>query len=227
MNRTRLVFLAGGLLLATNVAACGSTAADRGASGIPAAPSPTAAASANPPSPTPETRTWGAGGAVSFPYGSFAEWARGTGDVALVRIVDVSKTRWSTASGEGPSPADIDRANRGEAYFTIGRLVTVELVRMLRGAWPAAGPTALFWLPGGRIGNDQSAPLDFWAGLDPRPGSPAVAGMVFGADFDPTDGVLWMNVSDLFPAAASGRLWTYNPQETIMIGDVERYLPAP
>ena len=144
---------AGSLLLALVLAACGSSAGDR-----TTAPAPSAATVA--PSPAPEVRTWG-GFAVSISYGSFAEWARettreaGTG-VALVRIVDVSPVRWSTASREGPGPADIARANRAEVDFGIGRLVTVERVRIAPGTWPVAGDTALYWLPGGQIGNDRT-----------------------------------------------------------------------
>lgn len=229
MNRTPRV-LAGSLLLAILLAGCGSTV-HRGASGTPGAPSPAATTSAVPPSPTPAVRIWG-GFAVSFPYGSFAEWARdaarGGGGVALVRIMDVSGVRWSTASGEGSSEVDIARYNRGEVEFTIGRLVTVERLRTLRGTWPAFGATALYWLPGGQIGNDLTPPSDLLALLnEPRPGSLAVASTWPGADLDGTDGVVWLNVDRLFPADASGRVRTFNPEETIMVGDIERYLPAP
>ena len=85
----------------------------------------------------------------------------------------------------------------------------------------------LFWLPGGQIGNERTLPLDVWAGLAPRPGALAVAGTVPGADFDATDGVLWVNVAELFPADASGRLWSYDSRETIRVEDIDRYLPAP
>ena len=231
MNRKPLV-LAGSLLLA--LAACGSSAADRGTAGTavvpPASASPSLPATGTPPvAASPEIRIWG-GFAVSIPYGSFAEWAReaargkGTG-IALVRVTDVSGIRWSTASGEGPGPADIARASRGEAGFAIGRLVTVELVRMLRGTWPASGATALYWLPGGQIGNDQTpAVYDL---PDPRAGSLAVASTWPGADLDDTDGVLWQNVDRLFPADVSGRVRTFDPAETIMVNDLDRYLPAP
>ena len=234
MNRKPLV-LAGSLLLA--LAACGSSAADRGTAGTavvpPASASPSLPATGTPPvAASPEIRIWG-GFAVSIPYGSFAEWAReaargkGTG-IALVRVTDVSGVRWSTASGEGPGPADIARASRGEAGFAIGRLVTVELVRMLRGTWPASGATALYWLPGGQIGNDQTPSFSGDLGLiEPRAGLLAVASTWPGIDFDPTDGVLWANVAELFPSDASGRLWTYNRDETIRVDDLERYLPAP
>jgi len=171
---------------------------------------------------------WG-GVTVSIPYGSFAAWVRDAvgqgGGVAIVRVVDVSPVRWSTASGEGPGPADIARANRFEADFGIGRLVTVELVRMLRGAWPAAGATALYWLPGGQIGNDLTPVV--YDLPDPRAGSLAVVQTWPGADLDDTEGVLWQNVMRLFPVDESGRIRTFSPDETIMIGDVERYLPAP
>ncbi|MBA3877981.1 MAG: hypothetical protein C0498_13870 [Anaerolinea sp.] len=228
MNRPRLA-LAGGLALALGLTACSSPAADRGVAettATPAAPAP--AATAVPAAPSPQVRVWG-GFAVSFPYGSFAEWvrdaARGTGGVALVRIVAVSPVQWSTATGEGPGPADVARASQGEAEFAIGRLVTVELVRMLRGTWPAAGDTALYWLPGGRIGNDRTP--EVYDLPEPRVGSVAVASTWSGADLDPTDGVVWLSVDRLFPADSSGRVRTFKPDETIMIGEIDRYLPAP
>lgn len=188
-----------------------------------------------PSSPSPQIRVWGAGDAVSIPYGSFAEWlrdaARGTtGGVAIVRVVDVSPVRWSTASGAGPGPADLARVNRGEAWFEIGRLVNVELVRRLGGKGPAAGEALTYWLPGGQIGNVRTESLAslFNTTLpDPRPGALAVAQTWRGVDYDDTDGVLWVNVMRLFPVDDAGRVWTFRPDETIMIGDVERYLPVP
>lgn len=231
MNRTPHRFT-GSLLLALLLTGCGSSAADPGVSDTPVAPSLAATATAIPAAPTPEIRIWG-GFAVSISYGSFAEWARetarGTGTgIALVRITDVSPVRWSTASGEGPGPADIARYNRAEVDFGIGRLVTVELVRMLRGTWPASGASALYWLPGGQIGNDRTPPFDLYTLLnEPGPGSLAVASTWPGADLDGTDGVLWLNVDRLFPADPSGRVRTFNPDETILIGEIERYLPTP
>lgn len=176
MNRTRLV-LAGRFLLAIALAGC-STAADRGGTGIPATPSPSATETTVAPSPSQEIRIWG-GFAVSISYGSFAEWsqdlARHGDGVALVRVVNVSDFSWSTSSGGPPGPADVARYNRAEVDFGIGRLVTVELVRMLRGTWPASS-TAFYWLPGGQIENDLTPPLDLNTLLiEPRPGLLAVA----------------------------------------------------
>ncbi|MBA3878078.1 MAG: hypothetical protein C0498_14385 [Anaerolinea sp.] len=227
MSRPRLA-LAGGLALA--LAGCGSTV-DRGASATPAAPAP--AATAVPAAPSPAVRIWGAGAAVSYPYGSFAEWvrdaARMSRGIALVRIVEVSGVRWSTATGEKPSPADIVRADQTGASIYLGRLVTVELVRMLRGAWPAAGATALYWRSGGQIGNDRTPDYAAEAGLpELRAGSLAVADMIPAVNLDEaTDGVLWVNVNVLFPVDDVGRVRTAWPTETIMIGEIDRYLPAP
>ena len=233
MNRTRLALLAGGLLLATVVAACGSATDRGGGSSTPAAPSPAATASAVSPSPTPEVRIWGAGGAVSILFGSFAEWARqaarGTGGVALVRITDVSVVRWSTATGERPSEADIARAAQTGASIYVGRLVTVELVRMLRGSWPVVGDTALYWLSGGQIGNDLTPSYAVNAGLpELRAGFLAVVETLPGADIDEaTDGILRINVNVLFPIDDVGRVQTFWPNETITVNDLERYLPVP
>jgi hypothetical protein len=64
-------------------------------------------------------------------------------------------------------------------------------------------------------------------GPGPRAGSLAVASRWPGADLDGTDGILWRNVDRLFPTDPSGRVRTFDPSETIMIGDIERLLPAP
>lgn len=229
MNRTRLA-IASSLLLAIAISGCGATV-DREVEGSPAAPS--LAATAVPAAPSPKVRIWGAGAAVSYPFGSFAEWARdavfGNRGVTLVRIVDVSPVRWSTATGEMPSPADLARANQTAASVDIGRLVTVELVRTLRGTWPAAGDTSLYWRSGGQIGNDRTPDYAAEAGLpELRPGSLAVAEMIPAVDLDEaTDGVLWVNVNVLFPVEDAGRVRTPWPTETIKIADIERYLPAP
>jgi hypothetical protein len=230
------IAVVGSLLLALLLAACGSSTGDRGASGIPTAPSPSASDTTVAPSPSPEVRIWGAGSAVSYPFDSFAGLAReaargpmpGTG-IALVRITDVSGVRWSTADGQRPGPADMRRVDQLEASLFIGRLVTVELDRMLRGTWPVDGSTVLYWLAGGQIGNDRTPSYAAQAGLaEPRPGALAVAWTWSGADIDEaTDGVLRVNVNVLFPVDDVGRVRTEWPDETIMIGDIERYLPAP
>lgn len=54
----------------------------------------------------------------------------------------------------------------------------------------------------------------------------AFADRLWRTDLDPAGGVVWLNVDRLFPADASGRVKTLRPDETIMIGDIDRYLPA-
>jgi len=229
MNRTSFA-LSTKVLLALLLAACSSPADEREAGDSPA-PLPPAESSPTIAAPSPQIRVWG-GFAVSIPYGSFGAWVRDAvdqgGGVALVRVVEVSPVRWSTASGEGPGPADIARYNRAEADFSIGRLVTVELVRMLRGTGPAVGATALYWLPGGRIGNDLTTAYSGDERLNqPLPGALAVAGTFAGIDMDGTDGTLFVEVQRLFPADPSGRIRTYSPDEAISVNEIDRYLPAP
>jgi len=228
MNRPSFA-QAAGLLLAVTLAGCGSAGTDRGATASPAAPSPGGTRDAA----SPATRIWGAGAAVSFPYGSFAEWARdaalGKGGIALVRITDVSPVRWSTASGQQPGPADLARAMQTGATVDIGRLVTVRLVRMLRGAWPAAEDTALYWRSGGQIGSDRTLDYAAEAGLpELSSGSLAVAEMIPSVDLDEaTDGVLLVNVNVVFPIDARGQVQTAWPDEKITVGQIDSYLPAP
>ncbi|MBI2762563.1 MAG: hypothetical protein HYX54_02235 [Chloroflexi bacterium] len=44
---------------------------------------------------------------------------------------------------------------------------------------------------------------------------------------DGSDGLLFVTVQQLFPADTSGRARTFKPDETITIGEINRYLPAP
>jgi len=227
MNRPSFA-QAAGLLLAVTLAGCGSAGTDRGATASPAAPSPGGTRDAA----SPATRIWGAGAAVSFPYGSFAEWARdaalGKGGIALVRITDVSPVQWSTLSGQQPGAADLALANQGEVEFTIGRLVTVQRVRVLRGTWTPGGDTALYWLPGGQIGTDRTPTYEGDARLnEPKQGALAVARLFAGTDMDGSDGLLFVTVEQLFPVDAAGRVTTFRSDEKITVGQIDSYLPAP
>ena len=136
-----------------------------------------------------------------------------------MRVVNISPVQWSTASGAAPSASDLERASRGDIEFTIGRIVTVERVRVLGGAWPLAGARASYWLPGGQLGSERTPEIDLDLGLDrPRVGGLAVAGIFAGTDLDPTTGQL--TVQQLFPADPSGRVRTFDPGERVTLDSV-------
>lgn len=165
---------------------------------------------------------WGGVGAVSY-YGSYPEWrndvvSRGL-SIAVVRVTDVSDVRWSTASGNRPGRREIDAVNRGEAEFTLGRLITVEVDRMVDGA-PPAGPYSIeFWLPGGQIGTDYTPPSDLFHELpSPEVGARALATILPSpADLDGGSGILMVEVAALFPVNDAGAVLTPRVGENIQV----------
>jgi len=61
---------------------------------------------------------------------------------------------------------------------------------------------------------------------EPKQGALAVARLFAGTDMDGSDGLLFVTVEQLFPVDAAGRVTTYRPDETITVGEIDRYLPA-
>lgn len=169
----------------------------------------------------PPTR-WGGAGAIYY-YGSFGEWranaAAQDSSIAIVRITSVSDLRWSTASGERPSQDDIDLLNRGAASFTIGRLITSELVRQVDGRWPSVVHTADFFLPGGQIGSDYTAPSELLHHLPlPKVGDVAVATVLpTQVDLDEGRGTLMVEIGAIFPVTKSGFVMTPDHAEAIKV----------
>lgn len=165
---------------------------------------------------------WGGVGAVSY-YGSYPEWrndavSRGL-SIAVMRVTDVSDVRWSTASGNRPGRREIDAVNRGEAEFTLGRLITVEVDRMVDGT-PPAGPYAIeFWLPGGQIGTDYTPPSDLLHELPSHAvGALALATILPSpADLDGGPGTLLVEVAALFPVNDTGAVLTPRAGENIQV----------
>lgn len=163
------------------------------------------------------------GGAFSYGYGSFAEFAAMTDGVAVVRIVSVGEVQYSTDDGRRPSCADVAAADDA---FGVGRVVQVEMVEVVRGTWPAPGPVASYWLPGGAIGGDVSPE----AGFDlpaPTTGALAVAFLLAQPiDFDDGQGTLAVHIGELFPVDDAGRVVTPDPSELILIDQMEKVLRA-
>jgi len=165
---------------------------------------------------------WGGVGAVSY-YGSYPEWrndaaSRGL-SIAVVRVTRVSDLRWSTASGNRPGQREIDAVNRGEAEFTIGRLITVEIDRQVEGT-PPAGPYSIdFWLPGGQMGNDYTPPSELLHDLpSPTVGARALATLLPSpADLDGGSGTLMVEVAALFPVNDGGVVLTPRAGENIRV----------
>lgn len=168
---------------------------------------------------------WGGAGAIYY-YGSMAEWrANATAEgasVAVVRVTAVTDLRWSTASGQRPGQPEVDMVNRGEAGFTIGRLVTAELVRQVDGEWPAVAQTAKFFLPGGQLGADYTAPSELHHHLPtPKVGDIAVATILpASVDLDEGQGILMVDIGAMFPVTRAGLVVTPDHTEAVTLAQL-------
>ncbi|MGI8872231.1 MAG: hypothetical protein ACR2KI_06500 [Candidatus Limnocylindria bacterium] len=157
-----------------------------------------------------------AGAAVMFDYLDLRDMARDTKGVALVQVTSIGELQYNTADGLRPA-----EGTPLSGSISVGRIVEVRLVRLVKGAW-VAGDVARYWQPGGTIGAD-TAPSEGWMGL-PRPelGGTMVAFLTpQPADLDPTDAQLFVDVIALFPVADSGRVITPDPQERVQADRLE------
>lgn len=163
------------------------------------------------------------GTATSIPYESFAQWAGYFDGVAIVRVLDVGAPRWSTPTGERPAEADLHASPTDgvpRPPLVIGRPITVELVRDVRGAWPAPGQRAVWWVPGGRIGADEL--ISTGPSLrEPRVGELGVAFTAAKAYLP----VPLTYIGSLFAVDASGRVETFDPTEKITLDTLDQALP--
>lgn len=156
------------------------------------------------------------GGGVSFDYIDIRDMARDTKGVAVVVVSGIGPLQYNTADGLRPA-----EGTPLSGSISVGRIVEVRLVRLVKGAW-VSGDVARYWQPGGTIGAD-STPSDGWMGL-PRPelGGTMVAFLApQPADFDPTDAQALMDIIALFPVADSGRVITPDPQEHVQADRLE------
>ena len=216
-RRVRLLLLAAGLM----AAACGPSGA--ASSGGPLA-TPSLPLATPVPSPHGDILTSGA----SIGYDGFRDWVRTSGgNVALVRVVGVGPVRWNSSDGTRPPEAMIEMpspANGG--HFVIGRVVSVERIRVVAGSWPPSAATADYWRPGGSVG------LDSFDAEIPLPdfvvGQRAIAFMGSGgsSSFMSWDGLsIPVQIGWLFPVDAAGRVQTLDPRETITLDTIASYLP--
>lgn len=215
---TRLALV---MALVLSLAGCGTAAnpeppvTDRPATEPPATPVTPAA------TPHGEQQI---GSATSIPYASIAQWATFYDGVAIVRVVDISAPRWSTPSGERPPEADLHAWIAGTSTsppLVIGRVFTVELVRQVRGTWPAPGPRAVWWVSGGRIGADEVISTSPEL-AEPRIGDQAV---VFTAAQPYLAFIPMSYIGFLFAVGASGRVTTYDSSETVTLDTLDQALP--
>ncbi|MBA3876369.1 MAG: hypothetical protein C0498_05445 [Anaerolinea sp.] len=207
------------LALALTLAACGGAAGpEPPATDPPSSP----VVPGTPPAATPHGEQV-VGSATSIPYESFAQWAGYFDGVAIVRVVDVGAPRWSTPSGERPTEADLHASPTGDLprpLLVIGRPITVELVREVRGAWPAPGKKAVWWVPGGRIGADEL--ISTGPNLrEPVIGELAVA-FTAAQTYLP---VPLTYIGSLFAADASGRVETFDSSEMVTLDTLDQALP--
>lgn len=164
-------------------------------------------------------------GSASIGYESIAQWAAWYDGVAIVRVVEVGALRWNTPSGERPPEADLHASNdrRVGTPLVIGRAIAVELVREVRGPWPAPGQRAVWWVPGGRIGADEFILTDgVWPGREAAIGELAVA----FTRAEPTQRAIpSAYIGYLFAVDASGRVVTYDPSERVTLDTLDQALP--
>lgn len=152
------------------------------------------------------------GGAGSYYYGSFEEFASMTDGVAIVRVTSVGEVQYPTNNGQRPSCAVATEP------WGVGRLIRVELVTLVRGTWSATGPAA-YWLPGGTIGGDTTTEAGYELDLpDPVAGERAVAFLLAQPqDLDVGDGTLPIHIGLLFPVDQAGRVVTPDPSEVVLV----------
>lgn len=208
------------LALVLTLVACGGAASPE----PPATDLPTPPAMAGTPAATPHGEQQ-IGSAMSGPYGSIAEYATYFDGVAIVRVVDISPLRWNTPSGERPSEADLHASISGttQKVLVIGRVFTVELVRQVRGTWPAPGQQAVRWISGGRIGADEVISTGRTL-REPAVGELAVA---FTADqaYSSELPLSYIGSFSLFATDASGRVETFDDSETVTLDTLDQALP--
>jgi len=215
---TRRPVLALAIAIVLPLAACGGAASPE----PPATDPPTPPVAAGTPAATPHGEQQ-VGSSTSVPYVSIADYATYYDGVAIVRVVDVGAPRWNTPSGERPAEAELHAWLNGTVYtpLVIGRAITVELVRQVRGAWPAPGQRAVWWVSGGRIGADEV--ISTGPNLrEPAVGEIAVA---FTADEAYSPAIPLRYIGDLFAVDASGRVETFDPSETVTLDTLDQALP--
>lgn len=202
-------------------------------------PSPSTAAAAPDGSRKPAT-TAPTGEPVATPHGheltssgsgytNLGEWLDQPWGVAIVRVESVGPIRWDTPTGERPPEELLHQAPPGhEAHPTIGRLVTVKQLRVLRGSWlgvPDDPDAARYWRPGGRLGADTFDVDDVRTVF--VPGQRALALLLPEPGDVGTAGSVPVQIAWLFPVRADGRIETLDRSEVITVDDVEAAVTKP
>lgn len=180
-----------------------------------------ASASAGSPAPV-DVHRWPS--AASESYDGLADWVRTLGgNVALVRVVDVGPVRWNSPTGARPVEAELHRGPaEGETTYFIGRLVTVQLERVLLGSWVPADDTARYWRPGGSVGADAldtAVPLPEF-----QPGDRAIAFVVPKEADLGRGGPLPVQIGSLFQVDPPGRILTLDPAEQVTLDTIDSVL---
>ena len=163
------------------------------------------------------------GGGATIGYDSFAVRASGFDGVAVVRVAAVGEPEWNTIDGGRPTDEALEAAMSGTTQFDyfIGRPVTVELVRMIRGSWTAPKSSTVWWRAGGEVGEERVV-IDDLRAPEPSIDQLAVA-FTFDAPRMPTPGVS-LYVAEVYPVQADGRLLTPLPAEAISLADLPKVL---
>ena len=165
------------------------------------------------------------GGGASFSYDGFQVWARQSGGVALVRVVDVGPLRWNTEDGTRPPEGALHGPPPGPHAdgYGIGRLVRVQRIDLLSGRWLGASDSASFWWPGGTLGADVFETEVQYPQISP--GDRAI-GFVMPEEGDVgVTSPIPLQVAWLFPVDGSGRVQTLDPAERITLDTIQSVLP--
>lgn len=117
--------------------------------------------------------------------------------------------------------SDWDMSGGGTFRYAIGRAYQVRLERVVWGKWLAPGDTDVYWLPGGKLGNDEVGGDRF----GPLPPGAADLGLAIISRYDRGPGVISSAVAWLLPVDASGRVTTMNPKEHVTLADLDEHLP--
>lgn len=149
-------------------------------------------------------------GIAEHVYPGLREFARFSDGVAIAEVVSVGQLQYSTETGERPSCAYIEEA---QAVFGVGRMVVLQVEAPVAGR-AHAGETLRYLFPGGTIRDDTSPGHHYGLQL-PAVGDRFLV-LLFDPPFDadPGEGVLEVNVLELF-RIANGRVVTPDAAERI------------
>lgn len=151
-------------------------------------------------------------GVAEHVYPGLREFARFSDGVAIAEVVSVGDLQYSTETGGRPSCEYIEDA---QAVFDVGRMVELRVDTPVAGRG-RTGETLRYLFPGGAVGGDMSPGHHYGLQL-PKIGDRMLALLLDPPyDVDPGEGVLEVNVLELF-RIANGRIVTPDSTERVTV----------